>query len=104
MDDHAGVDEALRVSKLVAAHGWEPESSTQIPAHKFGLGDLPALLNVVMPWGRPTAGIVLADGVNETDVAAAFEVYTVSQSARAVAVVDGGWVTTRHGMCLPPLR
>jgi putative intracellular protease/amidase len=100
MADLAGADEALRVSKLVAAHGWAPESSTQIAAHKFGLDDLPALLNVVMPWGRPTAGIVLADGVNETDVAAAFEVYTVSQSARAVAVADDGWVTTRHGMVL----
>ena len=53
-----------------------------------------------MPWDRPTAGIVLADGVNETEVAAAFEVYTVTQSARAVAVADEGWVTTRHGMVL----
>ena len=102
MADLVGNDEATRVSKLVAAHGWTPETSAQIPARKFGLGDLSTLFNLAMPWGRPTAGIILADGVNETDVAAAFEVYTVSQSARAVAVTatGDGWVTTRHGMLL----
>ena len=53
-----------------------------------------------MPWGRPTAGVVLADGITETSVAAEFEVLTVSQAARAVAVTADGWVTTRHGMVL----
>ena len=58
------------------------------------------LLSAAVPWGRPTVGIELTDGVGETDVAAAFELHTVASDAHAVGLADRGWVTTRHGMVL----
>ena len=96
----AGGSEATRVSTLVPYPGWTLDATTQIPAQRFSLGDLPALVSSAVPWGPPTVGIVLADGVSEVDVAAEFEVPTVSGTVDAVAVTDDGWITTRHGMVL----
>ncbi len=57
-------------------------------------------LNYVMPWFRPTVGIVLRDGVGELDATAAFEVYSQSAAARTVALATHDTVRTRHGLVL----
>ena len=100
VDRLAGRAEAERVEREVGYPGWSPEASTRLPSRGFGLHDAPVLLSAAVPWGRPTVGIELRDGVGETDVAAAFEVHTVASDARAVGLADRGWVTTRHGMVL----
>jgi putative intracellular protease/amidase len=104
VDRLAGSAEAERVQRQVGYPGWSPTASTRLPERTFGFGDAPVLLSAAVPWGRPTVGIELQDGVGETDVAAAFEVHTVASDARAVGLADRGWVTTRHGMVLVPGR
>jgi putative intracellular protease/amidase len=100
VDRLAGAAEAERVQGEVRYPGWSPRSPTRLPDRSFGLADAPVLLAAAVPWGRPTVGIALSEGVGETDVAAAFEVHTVASDARAVGMADRGWVTTRHGMVL----
>ncbi|MGA8208781.1 MAG: DJ-1/PfpI family protein [Nocardioidaceae bacterium] len=100
VDRLAGPAEAERVEREVGYPGWSPQASTRLPDRSFGLKDAPVLLSAAVPWGRPTVGIELRDGVGETDVAAAFEVHTVASDARAVGLAHRGWVTTRHGMVL----
>ena len=92
--------EAERVEREVDYPGWSPEASTRLPERSFGVKDLPVLVSAAVPWGRPSVGIELRDGVGETDVAAAFEVHTVASDARAVGLADRGHVVTRHGMVL----
>lgn len=98
--DLAGEREAERVSKLVQYPGGSPAASTQIPTQRFTASDVPGLVNAALPWGRSTVGIELDDGVGEIDVAAAFEVFTVSHTARTVALAKNGWITTRHGIVM----
>ena len=73
---------------------------TTIPTQSFALTDLPVGLNALIPWGRPTLGIALTDGIGEIDVASTFEVYAVSYAARAVPISSSGAITTKHGMVL----
>lgn len=96
----AGPAEAARVGQEVGYPGWELGGSTGIPAQRFTPGDLPLLLNAVLPWFRPTVALGLTDGVGEIDVAAALDVYSTSGSARTFAVAAAPAVTTLHGVVL----
>jgi hypothetical protein len=57
-------------------------------------------LNALIPWGRPTLGVALHDGVGEIDVASSFEVFDVSYAARPVPLSATGTVVSEHGMVL----
>lgn len=97
----AGAAEADRIGREVAYPGWRRGADPAIPAHRLGPADLPYGLNAAFPWGRPTMGIGLVDGVGELEVAAAFEVYgATSWAYRTVPVAAGTTVTTRHGLVL----
>lgn len=98
--DLAGPAEAQRVADLHPELGWSPDQSTEIRKDHFAARDWPVGLNFVEPWFRPTVGIALADGVDELDATAAFEVYTQSAAARTVALAAGTSVRTRHGLVL----
>lgn len=100
MEDLAGADEAERVGRLVNYPDWSVGTEAQIPVQSFAASDIPIALNALIPWFRPTIGVGLVDGVSETDVASAFEVYNMSFAARTVAVAAADTVTTRHGMIL----
>ncbi|HSK90886.1 MAG TPA: serine hydrolase [Euzebyales bacterium] len=100
VQDLAGPAEAERVGRSVNYPGWSLDASSAIPEQTFATSDLPVGLALTMPWFRPTVGIGLTDGVGEIDLAAAFEVYTASYAARAVAVAPQATVTTRHGVVL----
>jgi putative intracellular protease/amidase len=100
MADVAGSQEAQRVGDVVGYPNWSLTGPTDIPVQAMSGRDLPVGLNALIPWGRPTLGIALHDGVGEVDVASAFEVYDVSYAARAVPLSDTGAVTTRHGLVL----
>ncbi|MEU4425870.1 DJ-1/PfpI family protein [Actinoplanes sp. NPDC024001] len=97
----AGPGEAARIGRDLAYPGWAPGGATAIPVHRIGPGDLPYALNAAFPWGRPTVGVRLTDGVGESEVAAAFEVHSATSFAtRTVPLTAGRTVTTRHGMLL----
>lgn len=100
MADLAGADEATRVGRLVGYPHWSLTQSPDIPTQSFARTDLPVGLNALIPWGRPTLGVALADGVGEIDVASSFEVYDVSYAARPIPLSATGTVTTRHGLVL----
>ncbi|WP_441870314.1 DJ-1/PfpI family protein [Pseudarthrobacter sp. TAF60_1] len=100
MADLAGADEAERVGRLVNYAGWSLTASTSIPVQSFAASDIPVGLNALVPWFRPTIAVGLYDGVGESDVASAFEVYNMSFAARTVPVAATETVTTRHGMVL----
>jgi putative intracellular protease/amidase len=98
--DLAGPDEASRVGRAVRYPDWSVHGDTTIPTRSHSLADLPVGLNALIPWGRPTIGVALTDGVGEIDVASTFEVYSASYAARAVPVATNAAVTTKHGMVL----
>jgi putative intracellular protease/amidase len=100
MADVAGPDEATRVGRVVRYPNWSVHGDTTIPTQSFSVADLPVGLNALIPWGRPTVGVALTDGVGEIDVASTFEVYSASYAARAVPIATNAAVTTKHGMVL----
>ncbi len=100
MADLAGPAEATRVGQLVGYPHWSLTQSPSIPMQSMTTSDLPVGLNALLPWGRPTLGIALADGIGEIDVAGSFEVFGVSYAARPIPVSRTGTVTTKHGMVL----
>jgi putative intracellular protease/amidase len=100
MQDLAGADEAERVGHLMGYPGWSVAASASIPVQSFAASDIPVGLNALVPWFRPTIGIGLVNGISETDVASAFEVYNMSFAARTVAVASTETVTTKHGLVL----
>lgn len=93
----AGAAEAARIGREL---GY-PDGSTTIPVQRLSPADAPYALGAAFPWGRPTLGVGLADGVSESAVAAVFELYSgTSFATRTVALAAGRTVTTRHGMLL----
>jgi putative intracellular protease/amidase len=100
MADLAGGDEATRVGRLVGYPQWSLTQSPDIPTKSFASSDLPVALNALVPWGRPTLGIALAEGIGEIDVASSFEVYDVSYAARPIPLSATGTITTKHGLVL----
>ena len=98
MSDLAGPREAARVGRTVGYPNWSATAPTDIPIQSFNSGDVPIGLNAVLPWGRPTVGITLTDGIGEIDLASSFEVFDVSYAARAVPLSVTGTITTQHGL------
>ena len=100
MADLTGPDEATRVGRVVRYPNWSVRGDTTIPTQSFTVADLPVGLNALIPWGRPTVGVALKDGIGEIDVASTFEVYSSSFAARAIPVASNAAVITKHGMVL----
>src|SRR4051794_14241787 len=100
MADLAGPDEATRVGQVVRYPNWSVHGDATIPTQSFSVADLPVGLNALIPWGRPTIGVALTDGVGEIDVASTFEVYSSSYTARMIPIATNPAVTTKHGMVL----
>ncbi|WP_113702910.1 DJ-1/PfpI family protein, partial [Nonomuraea lactucae] len=97
----AGAREAARIGRDLAYPGWSPGGSTAIPVNAPAVSDLPYALNATFPWWRPAVGVALTEGAGETDLAAAFEVYSgTSFAARTIAVAAERTARTRHGMLL----
>ncbi|GAA2355620.1 DJ-1/PfpI family protein [Dactylosporangium salmoneum] len=97
----AGTDEANRIGHDIAYPGWKLDGPTTIATHRLVPSDLPYGLNAAFPWLRPTVGIGLVNGLDEIDVAAAFELYAgASFAARTLTLAAHPVVTTRHGVVL----
>ncbi|SCG44696.1 DJ-1/PfpI family protein [Micromonospora echinaurantiaca] len=99
-----GPTEAERVSRELRWSGYRPGRPVAIADEDPGPRDLVALLSAAYRWDRPTTGVLLADGVGEIELAAAFRPYTeLSYLARLEAFsVDGRAVRSRHGLTFLP--
>jgi transcriptional regulator GlxA family with amidase domain len=95
-----GTTEAQRVSRELAYPGWSLDDPTGIPAQRPAPRDLTNLLAALAPWRRPALGVGLVEGASEIDIAAPFEVYASSFTARTVPIAARPTVTTRHGLRL----
>jgi putative intracellular protease/amidase len=113
----SGVDGALRVIERMvgpaaaaraaqAVHwpAYSPGAAAPIERSRPAPADLVAVLSAGYRWDRPTMGVLLTDGVGETELAAAFRPYTeLSYLARPLAVTtDGRPVRSRHGLTFLP--
>src|SRR5215470_4240406 len=92
--------EAQRVGGELAYPGWSLDGPTGIRAQRPAPPDLTNLLAALAPWRRPALGVGLVDGASEIDIAAPFEVYATSFTARTVPIAATPTVTTRHGLRL----
>ena len=113
----SGVDGALRVVERIIgsnaaeqaarAVGWPdyaPGQAAPIARSRPAPADAVAVLSAAYRWDRPTTGVLLTDGVGETELASAFRPYTtLSYLARPVPVTaDGRPITSRHGLTFAP--
>jgi putative intracellular protease/amidase len=95
---------AARAARAVAWPAYHPGGPAAIRRHQPAPADVVAVLSAGYRWDRPTMGVLLTDGVSETELAAAFRPYTeLSYLARPVAVTtDGRPVRSRHGLTFVP--
>jgi hypothetical protein len=113
----SGIDGALRVierlvgpataqqaAQAVYWPAYSPGAAAQIQPSRPAPADAVALLSAGYRWDRPTMGVLLTDGVGETELAAAFRPYTeLSYLARPLAVTaDGRPIRSRHGLTFAP--
>jgi putative intracellular protease/amidase len=113
----SGVDGALRVierlvgpaaaAKAAQAVHWpaySPGEPAAIRRSRPAPADMVAVLSAGYRWDRPAMGVLLTDGVGETELASAFRPYTeLSYLARPVAVTaDGRPIRSRHGLVFAP--
>ncbi|GAB4004471.1 DJ-1/PfpI family protein [Glycomyces albus] len=113
----SGVDGALRVvERLVGAETAEdaaravqwphyvPNEAAPLERSQPAMSDLVALLSASYRFDRPDMGVLLTDGVGETELASAFRPYTeLSYLARPLAVsADGDPIRSRHGLVFVP--
>jgi putative intracellular protease/amidase len=112
-----GVDGALRVvertlgqaaaaqaARAVHWPAYSPGSPTPIQRSRLAPPDVVGLLSAGYRWDRPTMGVLLTDGVTETELASVFRPYTeLSYLARPLAVTtDGQPIRSRHGLTFIP--
>ncbi len=100
----AGTEAAARAAAAVAWPAYSPEVPAMITPVRLAPADAIGLLSAAFRWDRPDLGVLLTDGIGETEVAAAFRPYTeLSYLARTVPVtLDGRPIRTRHGLVLIP--
>jgi transcriptional regulator GlxA family with amidase domain len=95
---------AARAAQAVAWPAYSPGRPAPIRRSRPAPADVVGLLSAGYRWDRPQMGVLLTDGVGETELAAAFRPYTeLSYLARPLAVTtDGRPVRSRHGLTFAP--
>jgi transcriptional regulator GlxA family with amidase domain len=95
---------AAQAAQAVHWPAYSPGRPTPIPRFRPAPADLVGLLSAGYRWDRPQMGVLLTDGVGETELASVFRPYTeLSYLARPVAVTaDGQPVRSRHGLTFAP--
>jgi putative intracellular protease/amidase len=95
---------AARATQAVHWPAYSPGGPAPIPRNRPAPADLVGLLSAGYRWDRPTMGVLLTDGVGETELASAFRPYTeLSYLARPLAVTTHGRpVRSRHGLTFAP--
>ena len=95
---------AARAAQAVHWPAYSPGAPAPIRRSRPAPADTVAVLSAGYRWDRPTMGVLLTDGVGETELASVFRPYTeLSYLARPVAVTtDGRPVRSRHGLTFAP--
>ena len=95
---------AARAARAVHWPAYSPGAPAPIRRSRPAPADTVAVLSAGYRWDRPTMGVLLTDGVGETELASVFRPYTeLSYLARPVAVTtDGRPVRSRHGLTFAP--
>ena len=112
-----GIDATLRVVERLTdqptaaaaadAIHWDhysPGRPARIDPPHLSPADAPAFLSAAYRWDRPSTGVLLTDGIGETEVAAALRPYTeLSYLGHSTTVtMDGRAIRTAHGLTLVP--
>ncbi|MDN5855018.1 MAG: DJ-1/PfpI family protein, partial [Actinomycetia bacterium] len=99
-----GADSAAAAAEAVAWHHYSPGAAAALPGSS--LTPTEAFLHLINTGFRAdttTVGVVLADGVSELELAAAFDPYTEVKGARTLAVGPGGSsIRSLHGLTFVP--
>ena len=95
---------AAQAAQAVHWPAYHPGGPAPIRRSRLAPADVVGLLSAGYRWDRPTMGVLLTDGVGETELASVFRPYTeLSYLARPVAVTtDGRPVRSRHGLTFAP--
>ncbi len=91
-------------AQAAAALDWTPRPVAQ-EQHTWRLSDAIVVLNAGYRWDPPRIGVLLRDGVGETELAALFDSYGAQVLATrtvAVGVEPGEVVRSRHGLVFLP--
>lgn len=99
-----GPTAAARAARAVAWPDYSPGGPAPIRRSRPAPADVVGLLSAGYRWDRPTTGVLLTDGVGETELASAFRPYTeLSYLAHPLAVTtDGQPIRSRHGLTFAP--
>jgi putative intracellular protease/amidase len=95
---------AAKAARAVHWPAYHPGGPAPIRRSRPAPADVVGLLSAGYRWDRPTMGVLLTNGVGETELASAFRPYTeLSYLARPVAVTaDGQPIRSRHGLTFAP--
>jgi putative intracellular protease/amidase len=99
-----GPTAAARAAQAVAWPAYSPGAAAPIRRSRPAPADVVAVLSAGYRWDRPTMGVLLTDGVGETELASVFRPYTeLSYLTRPLAVTtDGQPIRSRHGLTFAP--
>jgi putative intracellular protease/amidase len=92
-------------AQLVSAMHYPSAQYAASPAatqYEMTGADSVYMLNVAFYWPKEQLGVWLHDGVDELDLAAAFDVYTASWTTQATTLGATASVRSRHGLQLIP--
>jgi putative intracellular protease/amidase len=95
---------AAQAAQAVAWPAYHPGRAAPIRRFRLAPADVVGLLSAAYRWDRPTTGVLLTDGVGETELASVFRPFTeLSYLARPLAVTtDGQPIRSRHGLVFVP--
>jgi putative intracellular protease/amidase len=91
-------------AQAAAALDWTPRPVVQ-EQHTWRPSDAIVVLNAGYRWDPPRIGILLSDGVGETELAALFDTYgsqVLATRTVAVGTEPGQLVRSRHGLAFLP--
>ena len=78
-----------------------PTARLRCEQARLGASDAVVAFNTAFGWDRPTAGVLLTDGVGEIELASVFDTYGQSLAVGTLAV-GAGPVQSRHGLTFVP--
>jgi putative intracellular protease/amidase len=96
-------DAAAKAAQAVGWRYYSPSRPAPLPVAKLAPENaVMHLLNLGFRANGTTVGVVLADGVGELELAAAFDPYPEARAARTLAIAAGDSIRSRHGLTFVP--
>lgn len=96
-----GADAAADAAEAIGWRHHHPDGPAPMEQARLGASDAVVAFNTAFGWDRPTAGVLLTDGVGEIELASVFDTYGQSLAVGTLAV-GAGPVQSRHGLTFVP--